>query len=305
MLAQDFRATLTGRIVDQSGALVPGITVHVKNINTNEVVSVVTDSQGNYTAPSLLPGAYSVGVEAQGFKKFTREGLVLQVSQVARVDITLEVGSITEQVTVTADAPLLEASTSSIGRVVDNRRILELPLNTRNVYALVALTPGIAGNISENHEGLNFSAYGTRRRTLDILIDGVTGSQPTVTGYSAISIFPSVDAIQEFKVTGANVPAEFGRTLGTVLNVVYKSGSNAFHGSAYDFLRNSKLDANNFFANTRGEKLQTFQRNQFGGVVSGPIRRDKTFFMASYEGLRQRSFSSTTLSVPTLAATGG
>ncbi len=298
--AQDFRATITGRILDPSGAVVPGLTVQIRNVNTNEVISAVTDSRGTYTVPSLLPGAYSVGVETQGFKKFLREGLVLQVSQVARVDIALEVGSITDQVTVTADAPLLEASTSSIGKVVDNRRILELPLNTRNVYSLVALTPGIAGSINEWHEGLNFSAYGTRRRTLDILIDGVTGSQPTVTGYSAVSVFPSVDAIQEFKVTGANVPAEFGRTLGTVLNVIYKSGSNVFHGSAYDFLRNSKFDANNFFANSRGEKLQTFQRNQFGGVVSGPIRRDKTFFMASYEGLRQRSFASTTITVPTL-----
>ncbi len=135
---------------------------------------------------------------------------------------------------------------------------------------------------------------------MDILIDGATASQPTVTGYSAVSVFPSVDAIQEFNVTGANVPAEYGRTLGTVLNVVYKSGTNAFHGSAYNFLRNSVFDANNFFANRRGDSLRTFQRNQFGGVVSGPIRRGKTFFMGSYEGLRERRFSETTLSVPTL-----
>ncbi len=305
MFAQDFRATLTGRVLDPSGAAVPSVTVEVRNAGTNEVTAVAADAEGRYIAPLLRPGAYRVSVEVPGFKKFVREGLVLQISQVARVDITLEVGALTEQVTVTADAPLLEASTSSIGRVVDNRRILELPLNTRNVYSLVVLTPGITGSIGEWHDGMNWSAYGTRRRTMDILIDGATASQPTVTGYSAVSVFPSVDAIQEFKVTGANVPAEYGRTLGTVLNVIYKSGSNAFHGSAYDFLRNSEFDANNFFANTRGEKLQTFQRNQFGGVVSGPIRRGKTFFMGSYEGLRERRFASTTTSVPTLLERDG
>jgi hypothetical protein len=279
---------------------VPGVTVQIKNVDTNEVVSAVADSDGNYTAAFLRPGAYRVEVEAPGLKRFVREGVVLQIAQVARVDITLEVGAVTEQVTITADASLLEASTSSIGKVVDNRRILELPLNTRNVYALVVLTPGITGSISERFDGMNWSAYGTRRRTMDILIDGATASQPTVTGYSAVSVFPSVDAIQEFKVTGANVPAEYGRTLGTVLNVVYKSGSNAFHGSTYNFLRNSVFDANDFFANTRGEALQTFQRNQFGGVISGPIRRNRTFFLGSYEGLRERRFASTTLSVPTL-----
>lgn len=299
VFTQDFRATLTGRVLDQSGALVPGVTVQIRNIETNEVVRAVADSYGNYTAPFLRPGAYSVAVETPGLKRFVREGLVLQIGQVARVDITLEVGAVSDQVTVTADASLLEASTSSIGKVVDNRRILELPLNTRNVYSLVTLTPGITGSIGERFDGMNWSAYGTRRRTMDILIDGATASQPTVTGYSAVSVFPSVDAIQEFKVTGANVPAEYGRTLGTVLNVVYKSGSNAFHGSVYNFLRNSVFDANNFFANTRGEDLKTFQRNQFGGVVSGPIRRNKTFFMGSYEGLRERRFASTTLSVPT------
>ncbi|MBM3812764.1 MAG: TonB-dependent receptor [Acidimicrobiia bacterium] len=300
LIAQDFRAALTGRVMDQTGASVAGVAIQIRNVDTNEAVSAMTDAQGNYTAPLLRPGAYSMEVEASGFKKFVREGLILQVAQVAKVDITLEVGALTERVTVTADAPLLEASTSSIGKVVDNRRILELPLNTRNVYSLVVLTPGIAGTIGERFDGMNWSAFGTRRRSMDILIDGATASQPTVTGYSAVSVFPSVDAIQEFKVTGANVPAEYGRTLGTVLNVVYKSGTNSFHGTAYSFLRNSVFDANNFFANRRGEKLRNFQRNQFGGVVSGPIRRDKTFFMGSFEGLRERRFSNTTLSVPTL-----
>ena len=196
LLAQDFRATLTGRILDPSGAAVPNVNVEVRNVGTNEVASVTADAEGRYTAPLLRPGAYQVSVEAPGFKKFVRDGLVLQISQVARVDIRLEVGALTEQVTVTADAPLLEASTSSIGRVVDNRRILELPLNTRNVYSLVVLTPGITGSIGEWHDGMNWAAYGTRRRTMDILIDGATASQPTVTGYSAVSVFPSVDAIQ-------------------------------------------------------------------------------------------------------------
>ena len=207
----------------------------------------------SYVSPPLGVGSYLVEATMPSFKRAVRRGIILEVQQTAVVNLVLEVGAVVETVDVVGDASLLEATTSAVGKVVDNRRILELPLNTRNVYSLVVLTPGITGDISQRFDGMNWSAYGTRRRTMDILIDGATATGPTVTGYTAVSIFPSVDAIQEFKVMGANVLAEYGRTLGTVLNVVYKSGSNAFHGSAYNFLRNSVFDANNFFANTRGE----------------------------------------------------
>lgn len=298
--AQSSTGLIIGTVTDSSGAVIPGAVITITHLQTDRHVVVKTNDRGEYVSRPLGVGSYQVEATMPSFKRAVRRGITLEVQQTAVVNLLLDVGDVVETVEVVSEASLLEAATSVVGKVVDNRRILELPLNTRNVYSLVVLTPGITGDISQRFDGMNWSVYGTRRRTMDILIDGATATQPTVTGYTAVSVFPSVDAIQEFKVAGANVPAEYGRTLGTVLNVVYKSGSNAFHGSAYDFLRNSVFDANDFFANTRGEELQTFQRNQFGGVVSGPIRRGKTFFMGSYEGLRERRFASTTTSVPTL-----
>jgi hypothetical protein len=157
----------------------------------------------------------------------------------------------------------------------------------------------VTGSVGYNYGEMRYGVNGARARTMDTLIDGVTATHPTVTGGSGISVFPSVDAIEEFKVMGATYPAEFGRSLGNVLNVVFKSGTNELHGSAYEFLRNSKLDANNFFANQRGQKLASFKRSQFGAVVTGPIQKDRTFFMGAYEGLRERSFATTTFTVPT------
>ncbi|MEK7407589.1 MAG: TonB-dependent receptor [Acidobacteriota bacterium] len=298
--AQSSTGTISGTVKDPTGAVIPNATITIVHLQTNRQVTATTTDRGQYVSLPLSVGSYRVEAALAGFKRAVRSGVTLEVQQNAQVDLTLEVGELAERVEVTANAPLLEATTATLGKVVDNRRILELPLNTRNVYDLVRLTPGIAGSISARFDGMNWSAYGTRRRSMDIVIDGATATHPTVTGYSAITVFPSVDAIQEFKVIGAGVPAEFGRSLGTVLNVVYKSGSNDVHGSAYDFLRNSVFDANDFFANRRGEKLTSFKRNQFGGVASGPIRKNKTFFMASYEGLRERRLTSRISSVPTL-----
>ena len=172
-----------------------------------------------------------------------------------------------------ADATLLETTTGTVGKVVDNRRIVELPLNTRNVYSLIFLTPGVAGSIGNNYNSMSYSVNGARPTMMDTVIDGVTASFPTVNGFTGISVFPSVDAIQEFKVLGANYPAEYGRSLGSVLNVVYKSGTNDFRGSAYEFFRDSAFDANTYFAKQAGQPLGDFQRSQFGGVAG---RSDST-----------------------------
>jgi len=299
-LAQSSTGVISGTVKDSTGAVIPNVTVAITHLQTDRQVTTATNERGEYVSIPLSVGSYRVEATLSGFKRAVRSSITLEVQQNAQVDLLLEVGEIAERVEVVGEAPLLEASTSTLGKVVDNRRILELPLNTRNVYDLVRLTPGIGGSISSRFDGMNWSVYGTRRRSMDIIIDGATATHPTVTGFSAITVFPSVDAIQEFKVLGAGVPAEFGRSIGSVLNVVYKSGTNNFHGSAYNFLRNSVFDANDFFANRRGEKLASFKRNQFGGVVSGPIQRGKTFFMASYEGLRERRLSSRILTVPTL-----
>lgn len=296
--AQTATGSIVGSITDSQGASVPNAAVVITNTATNEATRTASTAAGNYLAPLLKPGTYRVEVSSAGFKKFVQDGIVLQVQQQARIDVQLSVGEVSESVSVVADASILETTSSSIGKVVDNKRILDLPLNTRNVYSLIYLTPGVAGGIGNSHNQLSYSVNGVRGGLFDTLIDGSSAAFPTVNGFHGISVFPSVDAVAEFKVQGSNFSAEFGRSNGSVLNLVYKSGTNEFHGSAYEFLRNSVLDANNYFNNQRGVPLASFKRNQFGGTFSGPIRRDKTFFLVSYEGLRERSFNETLATVP-------
>ncbi len=303
--SQSFTGVITGMIKDPSGASIPQASILVVNTGTNTRTAIRSDDSGNYSAVSLQPGGYSIEVTAPGFKKYVQTGIVLDVQQQARLDITLQVGDSTQSVEITADASSIETVASAIGKVVDNKSIINLPLNSRNVYNLIFLTPGVNGSIGNNYDGLNYSVNGARATMMDNLIDGVSASFPTVNGKSGVSIFPSVDAIAEFKVMGANYPAEYGRSQGSVLNVIYKSGTNLLHGSAYEFLRNSALDSNDFFANTKGNPLGSFKRSQFGGTLSGPIRHDKTFFLVSYEGLRARTYDSSNPTVPTDLQRGG
>jgi hypothetical protein len=303
--AQTSTGTITGTVADSSGAVVAGAKVAVTNAGTNARLEVVTNESGNYTAPLLPPGSYELNVTASGFKAYTQSGIVLRVQQQGRVDVVLQVGGVNESISVQGDAAIVEATTSSIGKVVDNKRILELPLNTRNVYSLVNLTPGVTGGIGNAHNQVSFSVNGARGGTFDVLVDGSSAAFPTVNGFAGISVFPSVDAVAEFKMQAQNFSAEFGRSITAVLNVVYKSGTNQFHGSAYEFLRNSVLDSNNFFANSRGTPLASFKRNQFGGMVSGPIVKNRTFFMTAFEGLRERSFSERLTTVPTALERAG
>jgi hypothetical protein len=297
--SQTATGTIVGTVSDHSGGVVAHAKVVVKNDSTAAAMSVLTNVEGGYTAPLLPPGSYSVEVSAPGFNTFLQTGIRLQVQQQARIDIVLQVGAVAESVRVSADAAVVEATSSSIGKVVDNKRIEELPLNTRNVYTLVNLTPGLAGSIGNAHNAVSFSVNGARGGTFDVLVDGSSGAFPTVNGFAGVSVFPSVDAVAEFKLQAQNFPAEFGRSMTAVLNLAYKSGGNQFHGAAFEFLRNSVLDANNFFANQRGAALPNFKRNQFGANIGGPIQRNKTFFFFAYESLRERSFSSTTTTVPT------
>jgi Carboxypeptidase regulatory-like domain/TonB dependent receptor len=297
-LAQSNTGGIVGTIKGADGAVIPNVNVTITNQLTNRQFTVVTNGDGYYTSPPLQVGEYQIEAKQTGFKTAVRPKISLQIQQTVAVDFTLEVGALTDQVTVTAETPVLETTSTTLGKVVDNRRILELPLNTRNVYSLIFLTPGVSGSIGNNYNTMSYSVNGARPTMMDTVIDGLTASFPTVNGFTGISVFPSVDAIQEFKVMGATYPAEFGRSLGSVLNVVYKSGTNQLHGSAYEFLRNSYLDANNWFDNRRGQKLGSFKRSQFGGHATGPIRRDKLFFMGSYEGLRERSFATSVFTVP-------
>ena len=297
--AQTITGTITGIVRDASGGVLPGATIAIVHLQTNRQETAVSDAEGRYASVPLPLGDYRVEASLSGFKSAVQSGIVLTVGDVARVDLTLEVGTVSEVVEVTANAEILESNTSALGKLVDNRRIAELPLNTRNVYSLIFLTPGVAGTIGNAYGDLRYTINGARPRTSDTLIDGVTATFPTVTGGVGISVFPSVDAIQEFKVLGATYPAEFGRSLGSIINVVYKSGSNDVRGSAYEFLRDSAFDARNFFQKRRGERLGDFSRHQFGGAVGGPLQKGKTFYLVSFEGLREKAFATSTLSVPT------
>ncbi len=302
---QTSTGTILGTVTDATGAMVAGARVAVVNSGTNSRFEVQTSEEGGYTAPLLPPGNYKVVVVANGFRTFEQSGIQLRIQQQARVDVALQVGEVSESVSVRGDAAIVEATTSSVGKVVDSKLISELPLNTRNVYGLVNLTPGVTGGIGNAHNGVGFSVNGSRGGTFDILIDGSSAAFPTVNGFAGVSVFPPVDAVAEFKMQAQNFSAEFGRSMTAVLNLVYKSGGNEFHGSAFEFLRNSVLDANSFFANQRGVPLASFKRNQFGGQVTGPIVRNKLFFLASWESLRERSFSERTTTVPTLLQRGG
>jgi hypothetical protein len=305
LFAQSYTGTIIGSIKDSSGAVIPRASVTITNQQTDRQESVTADLEGRYTSLPLPPGQYRVEAGIQGFRRAAQGDVTVQVNSTVVIDFTLEVGELTDAIEVSANATLLETNTGTVGKVVDNRRILELPLNTRNVYSLIYLTPGVAGSIGNNYNSMGYTVNGARPTMMDTVIDGVTASFPTVNGFTGISVFPSVDAIQEFKVLGANYPAEYGRSLGSVLNVVYKSGTNEFHGSGYEFFRDSALDARNFFTKRAGQPLGDFRRSQFGGVASGPIRRSRTFFMTSFEGLRERRSSQTTSTVPTLAQRQG
>ena len=302
---QTSTGTIVGTITDSSGAVVANARVVVTNASTNARLEVSTNEAGGYTAPLLPPGVYSVTVSSPGFRTFEQTGIQLGVQQQARVDVVLQVGEVAESIAVTADAALVEATTSSISKGVNNKTINELPLNTRNVYSLVNLTPGVTGSIGNAHNGVSFSVNGARGGTFDVLIDGSSASFPTVNGFAGVSVFPPVDAVGEFRLQAQNYSAEFGRSMTAVLNLVYKSGGNDLHGSAFEFLRNSVLDANSFFANQRNVPLASFKRNQFGGQLSGPIIRNKLFFLVSYEGLRERSFTERTTTVPTALQRSG
>lgn len=313
LLSQIVTASLEGIVHDPSGAVVPDAKVRITNTSTNVATRLTTDASGRFVAPSLPPGGpYTVEVEAPGFKREERTGITLEINQSAKIDLKLQVGASTETVEVAAEAPLLEATTADQGAVISNREVVNLPLNARNPYALVFLSPGVTGTSGTQFNSANFSVNGGRPGSTDILVDGIPSSPPLVNPIQGISAFPSIDAVQEFKVETNAYSAEFGRTGSGIINLIYKSGTNQVHGSAYEFLRNSDLDANTFFANRNGTPLGSFKRSQFGGTVGGPIAipklyngKDKTFFFVGYEGLRQSTAANFTTTVPTAAERTG
>ena len=292
--AQQFTGTIQGIIQDSTGAVVPGADVSVINISTNEGRNVTTDSRGAYVAPQLKPGSYRVVVKQTGFKTATVDAIKLDVQQIRAVDVRLDVGGATETVTVTATAAAIEMVSSTVSQTIENKRVVDLPLNGRNPFSLAILSPGVIPG-----PGSSPFISGGRNATSEVTIDGISD----VNAENNVSILdlnytPSVDAVQEFSVQTNAVSAEFGRLGGGVINLITKSGTNQFRGTAFEFLRDSSLDANNFFSNRAGIQKGSFRRNQFGGNIGGPIRKDRTFFFVNYERLQQRAANVGTFTVP-------
>ncbi|HXE80030.1 MAG TPA: carboxypeptidase-like regulatory domain-containing protein [Vicinamibacterales bacterium] len=291
--AQAVTGTILGTVTDPTGAVLPGATVTVTNQDTGFSRTVVSDAQGEYVTPQLPTGVYTVAGELSGFKGMTLSNIRLGVDQRVRIDLKLEVGDIAETITIEAATPLVQASSSELGTTIEEEQIKTLPLNGRNFVSLTRTVPGVLrGNPGANIDGAgslawrasaSFSANGQRPRDNNYMLDGVDNNE---TWLQTVVLFPSVDALDEFKLQTSTYSAEFGRSLGGIVNLQIKSGTNAFRGSLYEFHRNDALDANNFFNNRNGRAKPDFRQNQFGGTLGGPVFRDRTFFFFDYQGSR-------------------
>ena len=315
MNAQVERGSIVGTITDKSGAVTPGVEVTVTNENTNATVAVRTDESGNYAAVNLLAGSYTVSAKNIGFSNQVFKGFVLQVGQEARLNIVLEVGAVEQVVEVNAVAPLLQTENASVGQVIAPEPIAALPLNGRNFVQLAILAPGVSGlNYAQpgtinsgarpdelRPGGTTLQANGVRSYLNQVMVDGIDATEMIS---QTFVVRPTVEGIQEFKVLTNNAGAEFGRAGGAVIVINTKSGGNQVHGSVFEFLRNSALDAKNFF-DRPNDKIPPFRQNQFGGSLGGPIRRDRTFFFTDYEGQREVIGQTLLVTVPTLAMRQG
>src|SRR5215831_12313211 len=297
-MAQTTTGSIVGTVTDRTGAVVPGATLTVTNIDTGGTNKTITDSSGNYAVTPLPVGHYSVTVEAKGFKKSVNGGITLNLQDRIGVNVVLELGQLTETVEVVSAAPALQTDTSYLGQVVDSQKIVDLPLNGRFFTRLAVLTAGTlptAPGARDERTG-GFSANGVRPYQNNYLLDGIDNNSLSqdLTNESSFVYGPSPDAIQEFKVQTNSMSAEFGRSGGAVMNVAIKSGTNAFHGSAFEFLRNSKLDAKNYFDPATGP-TPPFKQNQFGAAIGGPVvlpgynGKNRTFFFSDYQGTRIRT----------------
>ncbi|MGA2610767.1 MAG: TonB-dependent receptor [Terriglobia bacterium] len=299
--------TIVGTVADPSEAVIPKAQITVRNQETNATREVLTNNDGDFSVPLLPPGVYEVSAEKAGFRRAFYGNVNLNVDQTVRVDFVLQVGRPSEQVIVTESIPLVQTDTSTLGQVIERKQVGELPLNERNFLTFALLVPGgqlpVQGSQNSTQGGA-ISVNGAREQSNDFLLDGVDNNDLYINQYS---VLPSVDAIQEFKVQSSDYSAEFGRSSGAQVNVVLKSGTNQFHGSGFEFVRNRQMDAKNFFDQpdcTPDSILGTcapiprLDRNQFGGTLGGPIQKDKTFFFVSYEGLRLRQATTREANVP-------
>ena len=310
--AQSVSGTILGAVTDSSGATVAGAKVTIVNEGTGLTRVLTADSNGEYTAPALPTGHYTITSEMTGFKTVAMSNIEVGVDQRVRINIKHEVGAMTESVSVTAETPLIQTASSELGTTVGSSQIEALPLNGRNFVSLTRSIPGVLRGIpGANVDGAgslawrasaSFSANGMRARDNNYMLDGVDNNE---TWLQSVVIFPSVDALDEFKLQTSTYSAEFGRSLGGVVNLQIKSGTNNLHGSGFEFHRNDAFDANNFFNNRAGRAKPEFKQNQFGGTIGGPVFKDKTFFFADYQGHREALGHVFLSTVPSMAMRAG
>ncbi len=278
--------SISGYVKDPSGAFVGGAKVTATQVDRGISTVTETNVEGFYNFPALEPGAYTLSVEKGGFQTYIRSGLSLTVNQNLRVDADLQLGAVTKSVTVTAEAPLVDTASGTVSSLVDDRRIVDLPLNGRNVMSLAQLVPGVLSvyapeSLTDARGGPQMNANGGRANQNLYMFDGAFFVNPSRnTGMN----FPPPDAVQEFRLLTSNFDAEYGRNSGSQATVVARAGSNDFHGDVWEFLRNNALNARNFFAPT----VPAIKENQFGGTAGGPIKKEKIFFFGAYQGLRSR-----------------
>jgi len=307
--AQVDTGTILGTVKDQSGAVVPNAKVTLTNEGTGFTITTTTNGQGNYTFTPIRIGTYSVSVEAPGFAKAVQSHLTLNIDQKLVANLTLHPGAVTQTINVTSAPPALQTQDASLGQVVTGQNVNNLPLNGRNFTFLAQLVAGVntpQADTRGNAASGAFSANGLRPAQNNYLLDGIDNNSDNVDFLNGtnFNVLPPVDAIAEFKVQTSNYSAQYGRAGGAILNATIKSGTNKFHGDVWEFLRNDKLDAADFFENAGGLKKGEFRQNQFGATAGGPIKKDKIFIFGDYEALRRRQGSLFNVSVPTALERG-
>jgi hypothetical protein len=307
-IAQTTTATVSGTVTDATGAVIPAVNVTIANTATGVKRSVLTDQEGRFVLPQLAPGPYEITAIAPGLAALVRKGITLEVGEGISLTLAMTPGAVSEQVNVTSEAPLVNTGTSSVAGVVDQRRILDLPLNGRDFSQLPLVTPGVTANRNTSTSttmgyGMKISMAGSRPDVTGWLLDGtnIKGITNYGTPAAVSGVMMGVDAVQEFQVLVSNYSAEFGGSSGGLVNMVTKSGTNQIHGTAYEYLRNSAMDARNFF----DVQKPAFKRNQFGASIGGPIKKDKTFLFLNYEGIIQRQGLTTVAVVPDVNAHRG
>ena len=308
--AQLYTGSVTGVVTDPSGGSIPSAKITLVDVNKGYSFTATTDATGRYLVRSVPPGSYKITAEASNFERESKDGVNVDVSQNVSIDFALKVGTTIDTVEVKADTVQLQTEDAVTGQVVNRKFVNDLPLVDRNFTNLAYLAPGVtetnAPGTKNSQGGINFNSNGSRNATADVLIDGATASNfDQNSGLNNVLYTPSVDSVEEFKVQQANFTAEYGFSAGALINVVTRSGTNQFHGSVYEFFRNSVMDANNWFNNKNGQPIAALKRNDFGGSIGGPIRKDKTFFFFDYEALRERDATNATAGVPTAAERTG